>query len=55
MSLNDRFTGNYFEFSGNADYIPASGTSMSCPMVAGALAILLEAYPSITPETAKRS
>lgn len=53
MSQFDRFTGNYFEFPGNADYIPASGTSMSCPMVAGALALLLEAYPSITPETAR--
>lgn len=53
ISQYDRFTGNYFEYSGNADYVPASGTSMSCPMVAGALAILLEAYPSITPETAR--
>ena len=53
ISKLERFTGNYFEYSGNADYIPASGTSMSCPMVAGALAILLEAYPSLTPETAR--
>jgi len=53
ISKLERFAGNYFEYSGNTDYVPASGTSMSCPMVAGALAILLEAYPTLTPETAR--
>jgi hypothetical protein len=35
------------------DYIPLSGTSMAAPVVSGALAILKEAYPNITPETAR--
>ncbi len=48
-----RFIGDYFDFSADADYLPLSGTSMSCPVVAGALAILKQAYPSITPETAR--
>ena len=48
-----RFIGDYFDYPGVGDYIPLSGTSMSCPMVAGALAILKQAYPSITPETAR--
>jgi len=48
-----RFVGDYFDFSGDGDYIPLSGTSMACPIVAGALAILKQAYPSITPETAR--
>lgn len=48
-----RFIGDYFDFSADADYLPLSGTSMSCPVVAGALAILKQAYPLITPETAR--
>ncbi|MFW9901287.1 MAG: S8 family serine peptidase, partial [Candidatus Thorarchaeota archaeon] len=52
-SYEYRYLGDYFDFPGNADYIPLSGTSMSCPIVAGALAILLEAYPNLTPETAR--
>ncbi|MFX0074128.1 MAG: S8 family serine peptidase [Candidatus Hermodarchaeota archaeon] len=48
-----RFVGDYFDYSGDGDYIPLSGTSMSCPMVAGALAILKDAYPSLTPESAR--
>ncbi len=53
ISDENRYKGDYFDFPGNADYMPLSGTSMSCPIVAGALAILLEAYPNITPETAR--
>ncbi len=53
ISDEERYKGDYFDFPGDGDYIPLSGTSMSCPMVAGALAILLEAFPNITPETAR--
>jgi len=53
ISDEKRYIGDYFDFPGNGDYIPLSGTSMSCPIVAGALAILLEAFPNITPETAR--
>ena len=48
-----RYIGDYFDYPGDGDYIPLSGTSMACPMVSGALAILKQAYPSITPETAR--
>jgi subtilisin family serine protease len=53
ISKEERLAGNFFDFSGDADYIPLSGTSMSAPIVSGALAILKEAYPNITPETAR--
>lgn len=53
ISKEEHYRGDFFDFSGDADYFPASGTSMSCPMVAGALAILLDAYPYLTPETAR--
>jgi subtilisin family serine protease len=53
ISEEQRFIGDFFDFTGDADYMPLSGTSMSGPIVAGALAILLEAYPQITPETAR--
>jgi len=49
------FTGNYFNYTLYADYIPSSGTSMACPMVAGALAILKQKYPSLTPEAARNA
>ncbi|MBR1443928.1 MAG: S8 family peptidase [Firmicutes bacterium] len=35
------------------NYTSLSGTSMSTPMVTGALALLLQKYPDITPNTAK--
>ncbi|KKM62560.1 hypothetical protein LCGC14_1520490, partial [marine sediment metagenome] len=53
ISKEERYIGNYFDFSGDADYIPLSGTSMAAPVVSGALAILKEAYPYLTPETAR--
>jgi len=53
ISDRNRFLGGFFDFSGDADYIPLSGTSMSCPIVAGALAIMKQAYPLISPETAR--
>ncbi len=53
ISKEERLMGNFFDFSGDADYIPLSGTSMAAPVVSGALAILKEAYPNITPETAR--
>ena len=48
-----RFIGDYIDYAGDGDYIPLSGTSMSCPMVSGALAILKQAYPALTPEAAR--
>ncbi|NVM16882.1 MAG: S8 family serine peptidase [Candidatus Lokiarchaeota archaeon] len=53
ISDENRLVGDFFDYSGDGDYIPLSGTSMACPIVAGALAILKQAYPSITPETAR--
>ncbi|MFX1585922.1 MAG: S8 family serine peptidase [Promethearchaeota archaeon] len=53
ISDEQRYKQEYFDYSGDADYIPLSGTSMSCPMVAGALAILKDAYPTINPGTAR--
>jgi len=53
LSDEQRYIGDFFDYVGDGDYIPLSGTSMSCPVVAGALAILLDAYPNITPETAR--
>jgi len=53
ISKEMRYIGDYFDFAGDADYIPLSGTSMSCPIVSGAIAVLKQAYPTITPETAR--
>ena len=53
ISKQKRYKGDFFDFPGDADYIPLSGTSMSAPVVSGALAILKQAYPFLTPETAR--
>ena len=53
ISKGKRYKGDFFDFPGNADYIPLSGTSMSAPVVSGALAILKQAYPFLTPEMAR--
>lgn len=48
-----QYIGDIFDFSGNADYIPLSGTSMSCPVVSGAIAVLKEAFPTLNAETVR--
>ena len=53
LSDEKRFIGSYFDYPSNYDYIPLSGTSMACPFVSGALAILLDAFPTMTPETGR--
>ena len=40
---------------GGNTYGKASGTSMACPVVAGIAALILEYYPSLTPEQLKQA
>ncbi|MEA3281290.1 MAG: S8 family serine peptidase [Euryarchaeota archaeon] len=42
-------------WEGNVDYVLKSGTSMSCPHVAGAAALLLQVNPDLTPEEVERA
>ena len=42
-----------YSCSSSGKYIPLSGTSMSTPIVSGAIALLLEKYPDITPNRIK--
>lgn len=53
ISKEMRYTGNFLDFGADGDYVPLSGTSMATPVVAGALAILKDAFPTLTPETAR--
>ena len=46
-------TVNYFTFNGNTGYRKSSGTSMSTPMISGAIALLLERNPKLTPNEVK--
>jgi len=53
ISDRQRYLGDFFDFADDGDYVPLSGTSMSCPIVTGAIAILKEAHPTLTPEAAR--
>ena len=45
---------HFCKFRNDRDRVSMSGTSMACPTVAGAVAFLLQRFPSYTPAQIKR-
>jgi len=56
IGLGERYTNSQISGSQpNSDYIILSGTSMATPMVSGAIALILNAYPDLSPEGVRAS
>ena len=52
-SLAEQFPDRILDGPGQRDYITMSGTSMSAAVVSGAVALLLESKPTLTPQLVK--
>lgn len=54
LHLEDKYGSRVFEYEGRKHYWAlAKGTSMSCPIVSGVIALWLEICPTLTPEQIK--
>lgn len=54
LHLEEKYGSRVFEYEGRKHYWAlAKGTSMSCPMVSGVIALWLEICPTLTPEQIK--
>ena len=54
LHLEDKYGSRVFEYEGRKHYWAlAKGTSMSCPMVSGVIALWLQVCPTLTPEQIK--